>query len=252
MTTTTTTTTTCSAGLPLTSNGRYADVIRVYLWPTDDDHAPVATSVLVAVDTSGGYGLGEETAISEAVDFADAFDGADEHLGWINWRPEDEGPAVEIVLSPSSPGGPRPGERGIVCTSIADSLRSRRTVTYRDSEAVAPDADAWLADLEPAPAPAPFNPAYDPNAASRLQRVADSMESDGFYDNHSRDECAAEVSRRLALLTSEGAGAGDLDEDGNPRTPAPWELEVPEDTADALDRAPVEYGTEHDGPFPPY
>jgi hypothetical protein len=36
----------------------------------------------------------------------------------------------------------------------------------------------------------------------------------------------------------------DLDEDGYPRKPAPWELEVPEDTPDLMDSAPIEYWTE--------
>ena len=45
--------------------------------------------------------------------------------------------------------------------------------------------------------PPPFNPDYDPMYARRLKLVADSMEEDGFYDNHSLDECAKEVARRL-------------------------------------------------------
>lgn len=51
--------------------------------------------------------------------------------------------------------------------------------------------------------PEPFNPDYDPYAATLMRAVAASMEADGFYDNHSLDECAAEVSRRLAILSKE-------------------------------------------------
>lgn len=44
--------------------------------------------------------------------------------------------------------------------------------------------------------PAPFNPAYDPGAKDRYARVTGSMEQDGYYDSHTRAECAAEWRRR--------------------------------------------------------
>ena len=56
------------------------------------------------------------------------------------------------------------------------------------------------------PAPAPFNPDYDPLAAERLRQATCSMEADGFYTNHSRAECAAEVARRLELLKMQNPG----------------------------------------------
>ena len=45
--------------------------------------------------------------------------------------------------------------------------------------------------------PPPFNPDYDPLYLKKLLAVADSMEKDGYYDNHTLEECALEVSRRL-------------------------------------------------------
>lgn len=44
--------------------------------------------------------------------------------------------------------------------------------------------------------PAPFNPHYDPAARARYARVTESIERDGFYDTHSREECAAEWRKR--------------------------------------------------------
>ena len=52
--------------------------------------------------------------------------------------------------------------------------------------------------------PAPFNPLYDPGAKARYAAVTKSMEADGFYDNHTREECAAEWRRRYEEL--KGAG----------------------------------------------
>lgn len=45
-------------------------------------------------------------------------------------------------------------------------------------------------------APAPFNPAYDPGADARRERVTTSMERDGYYSDHTREQCAAEWRRR--------------------------------------------------------
>lgn len=48
--------------------------------------------------------------------------------------------------------------------------------------------------------PAPFNLTYDPEAADRMRTAAESMEADGFYDSHTREECAAEIKRRAEGL----------------------------------------------------
>lgn len=53
-------------------------------------------------------------------------------------------------------------------------------------------------------APAPFNPAYDPKADGRRAKVTGSMESDGFYDTHTRYECATEWRRRYDELKAKG------------------------------------------------
>lgn len=54
-------------------------------------------------------------------------------------------------------------------------------------------------------APAPFNPLYDPKAKARYAEVTASMERDGFYDSHTREECAAEWRRRYDALKEGGA-----------------------------------------------
>jgi len=48
--------------------------------------------------------------------------------------------------------------------------------------------------------PPPMNPDYDPKAKDRALQVAQSMEEDGFYDNHTRHECADEFRRRTKEL----------------------------------------------------
>lgn len=48
--------------------------------------------------------------------------------------------------------------------------------------------------------PRPFNPAYDPHAKTRSAAVTASMEADGYYEKHSRAECASEWQRRYAAL----------------------------------------------------
>lgn len=48
--------------------------------------------------------------------------------------------------------------------------------------------------------PRPCNPAYDPHATARSATVAASMEADGYYEKHSRAECASEWQRRYAAL----------------------------------------------------
>ncbi len=53
--------------------------------------------------------------------------------------------------------------------------------------------------------PAPFNPAYDPKANDRFKRVSKSLEDDGWYANHTREECKAEWHRRYEALKKEEA-----------------------------------------------
>jgi hypothetical protein len=52
--------------------------------------------------------------------------------------------------------------------------------------------------------PPPFNPDFDPKAKDRGRAVATSMEADGFYENHTREECAAEYRRRYELRQQQG------------------------------------------------
>ena len=52
--------------------------------------------------------------------------------------------------------------------------------------------------------PPPFNPLFDPMAAARYQAVSDSMESDGFYANHTRGQCAKEWRARYDNLKAGG------------------------------------------------
>lgn len=51
--------------------------------------------------------------------------------------------------------------------------------------------------------PGPFNPNYNPNWKEIQKRVTSSMEADGFYDNHTREECSAEYRRRWDEIKSE-------------------------------------------------
>jgi len=44
--------------------------------------------------------------------------------------------------------------------------------------------------------PPPFNPQFDPGAKARYERVSQSMQADGYYDGHTRAECAADWRRR--------------------------------------------------------
>jgi len=48
--------------------------------------------------------------------------------------------------------------------------------------------------------PAPFNPLVDHKAAGRYSKVTRSMEVDGWYSNHSREECKVEWARRYDAL----------------------------------------------------
>lgn len=47
--------------------------------------------------------------------------------------------------------------------------------------------------------PPSFNPAFDPTARARSDAVARAMEEEGFYDTHTRQECAEEYCRRMSL-----------------------------------------------------
>jgi hypothetical protein len=51
---------------------------------------------------------------------------------------------------------------------------------------------------------APVKSLFDPNANVRYAKVTASMEADGFYDGHTREECAAEWRRRYDELAMAG------------------------------------------------
>ena len=44
--------------------------------------------------------------------------------------------------------------------------------------------------------PMAFNPDYDPMAKTWSNLAVESMENDGFYDNHTRAECSIEYRKR--------------------------------------------------------
>lgn len=48
--------------------------------------------------------------------------------------------------------------------------------------------------------PLPFNPDYDPQAKGRYEKVTNSMEQDGFYSSHTREECRIEWTKRYDNL----------------------------------------------------
>lgn len=52
----------------------------------------------------------------------------------------------------------------------------------------------------------PLNPEYDPRAKNWSLEATQSMEQEGFYDTHSREECAIEWRRRFDFL-KQSAGA---------------------------------------------
>jgi len=56
----------------------------------------------------------------------------------------------------------------------------------------------WLGPLDywHRNAPMPFNPAYDPGADARRSQITASMERDGYYTTHTREQCALEWRRR--------------------------------------------------------
>jgi len=57
-------------------------------------------------------------------------------------------------------------------------------------------------DFEHKNPPPPFNPDADPLAKMRSAEVTASMEADGFYSAHSREECKEEWGRRYDCLTA--------------------------------------------------
>ena len=54
--------------------------------------------------------------------------------------------------------------------------------------------------------PAPFNPSFDPKAKERFEAVSKSMEADGYYADHTREECKEEWRRRYELLEGKDKG----------------------------------------------
>lgn len=46
--------------------------------------------------------------------------------------------------------------------------------------------------------PAPFNPDFDHKAKGRYVTVTNSMEADGYYSDHTLEECGIEWARRYA------------------------------------------------------
>lgn len=52
--------------------------------------------------------------------------------------------------------------------------------------------------------PPPFNPEFNPSSVDWFREVAHSMEMDGFYDGHSREECSIEFRRRYEILKAGG------------------------------------------------
>jgi hypothetical protein len=51
--------------------------------------------------------------------------------------------------------------------------------------------------------PAPFNPEADPKSEERYRKVTQSMQTDGYYATHSREECKREWARRYDELIRE-------------------------------------------------
>ena len=51
--------------------------------------------------------------------------------------------------------------------------------------------------------PKPFNPLYDVRSLEWMSLTTLSMEKDGYYDNHTRDECQLEYRRRYEAFKAE-------------------------------------------------
>lgn len=52
--------------------------------------------------------------------------------------------------------------------------------------------------------PPPFNPEFNAQSLVWFREVTHSMEREGFYENHTREECAAEWRRRYDLVKAGG------------------------------------------------
>lgn len=60
-------------------------------------------------------------------------------------------------------------------------------------------------DYEHKNPPAPFNPKFDPKAEGRYAAVTASMQADGRYESHSREENSVEWKRRYDALKAKEA-----------------------------------------------
>lgn len=56
---------------------------------------------------------------------------------------------------------------------------------------------AILFDIQHLQKPPPFNPKYLPAYSELAKRVTEKMERDGYYDSHTREQCAAERKRLI-------------------------------------------------------
>jgi len=48
--------------------------------------------------------------------------------------------------------------------------------------------------------PQPFNPIFNPEARQKLETICADMDSAGYYEDHTREECAEEVLARMAKM----------------------------------------------------
>ena len=51
--------------------------------------------------------------------------------------------------------------------------------------------------------PKSFNPEFNPDARGAWGVASKEMEAEGFYDTHSRDECAVEIKKRAEAILKE-------------------------------------------------
>lgn len=56
--------------------------------------------------------------------------------------------------------------------------------------------------------PLPFNPAYRKAARQWAAQATDSMERDGYYDTHTREQCAVEWRRRYDAIKGAACSIG--------------------------------------------
>lgn len=69
--------------------------------------------------------------------------------------------------------------------------------------------------------PPPFNPDADPLAADHYAKVTASMEADGYYSSHSREECKAEWARRYDALAETERSSSPKPQDAPAISPRP-------------------------------